>query len=440
MTDNRFIYDDDASQPGTVNRWDAPTPYFGSPGYSLSPSPHRTLQQPSDRLGFLPLDEWEEGGEYDQQPPQYVCYTIKWKLTINHKRAGSATEKDLVVAPSDYWEEFLKASLEDMIQAKKKGNQRVRYESTDITVSVNDKTQSDLEQFCSTKNIKWKPVENQLRKWSNLLRIGKKLTVTIVFSYTKDDDDDSYMLTSRRGEKRGRMSKTKTMLAERDAYIAAEEERTGRPSSWNLVYEQMRCRVSACPLKSDWCWENPQDKKHYKLTARYLTRLSDYVDDGGKLEGHDDVPDDIRRDLILESQGGRNLKKANNNMPSTEMPYHPISINVLPAQTAAGGSMVPAPPPSLSSTNNRLVIPGPGAVREYSNWLESRVTEEAYKADIRRACQVTLENLMDLELINEAPDPSFFIEQGVKKGTALRFIRDIHEWSTLKASVPSREC
>jgi hypothetical protein len=28
---------------------------------------------------------------------------------------------------------------------------------------------------------------------------------------------------------------------------------------------------------------------------------------------------------------------------------------------------------------------------------------------------VTLENLMDLELIDEAPDPGFFVEQGIKK-------------------------
>jgi hypothetical protein len=28
----------------------------------------------SDRLGFLLLDEWDESGEYDVQPPQYVCY------------------------------------------------------------------------------------------------------------------------------------------------------------------------------------------------------------------------------------------------------------------------------------------------------------------------------------------------------------------------------
>ncbi|KAL3440346.1 hypothetical protein BJX65DRAFT_290621 [Aspergillus insuetus] len=102
MANNRFVYDDD-SQPWTLDQWNAPTPgNFGrSSVSSLSPSPHRTLQQ-SDRLGYLPFDEWEEGEEYDQQPPQYVCYTIKWIFRINNKRAGGATVKDLVVAPSEY--------------------------------------------------------------------------------------------------------------------------------------------------------------------------------------------------------------------------------------------------------------------------------------------------------------------------------------------------
>jgi hypothetical protein len=53
-----------------------------------------------------------------------VCYTIKWILRINNKRAGGATVKDLVIAPSKYWNERLKGALEEMLQAKKKKNLR----------------------------------------------------------------------------------------------------------------------------------------------------------------------------------------------------------------------------------------------------------------------------------------------------------------------------
>jgi hypothetical protein len=83
-----------------------------------------------------------------------------------------------------------------------------------------------------------------------------------------------------------------------------------------------------------------------------------------------------------------------------------------------------------------LVIPGPreAAVRDYCKWLESRGTDEEYKADFRKICQVTLENHLDLELILEDPDPSFFVQRGIQIGTARRFLRDINEWATVMKS------
>jgi hypothetical protein len=134
---------------------------------------------------------------------------------------------------------------------------------------------------------------------------------------------------------------------------------------------------------------NTRDKSHYKLTGRFLTRLSEYVEDGGKLDGLDDVPEDIQKDLIAQSQGRTASKKAQ----GMDMPYHPININVLPSQPGARESTGVATPPQQPMTLNHLVLPGPGAVREYCRWLESRATEEAYRADIWKACQVTLENL-----------------------------------------------
>lgn len=90
ISNSPFDYDDD-TQPPAIDLWVdnsqyAPTPgNFGDSSYtpcSLSFSPHRTLQpHQASQLGFLPLAEWEEGGEYDEQPLRYVRYTIEWKLT-----------------------------------------------------------------------------------------------------------------------------------------------------------------------------------------------------------------------------------------------------------------------------------------------------------------------------------------------------------------------
>ncbi|KAH8430182.1 uncharacterized protein LDX57_007852 [Aspergillus melleus] len=431
---NRSPSYDDAYQSRMTDPWDtpehAPTPgYFGrTPATLLSPSPAPEPGLQPDQLGFLPLSQWEESIDYDEQPPKYICYTIAWKLVLNRKTVGKVTEEDLVVAPSEYWEESLKADVDDMLRTKKKRHKRVRSEGTAITVSVDDRSQRDLEKFYNS-DINWTLVEKQLRKWSNLLRIGKKITVIIALNYRYDDVDDAPITSaSRRVEKRGRGSRTTRMLAEREECINAEEENTGQPSTWSLVYERMRCHVRSCPLRSDWCWEDPRDKKHYKLRAPHLERLIDHVDGGGSLESHEDVPDDIRRDVVLESQIGRKSRKMDS-LPTAGVPYPPININLMSAETARASTITPSPP--RFPPDGCLHIPGPReeAVRDYCKWLESQVTEEAYKADFRRICRVILENHLDLELIFEDPDSGFFIQQGIKLGTARRFLRDIHQWA-----------
>jgi hypothetical protein len=123
-----------------------PTPdYFGrTPPTLFSPSPApdcATDQLQCDHLNFLPLAEWDESAEYDEQPPRYICYTIAWKIMFNRKKVGSVTEKDLVVAPRYYWAETLKPAVEIMLQMKKKGGQRVRSEGTAVTVKAADRSQ-----------------------------------------------------------------------------------------------------------------------------------------------------------------------------------------------------------------------------------------------------------------------------------------------------------
>ncbi|KAJ5622044.1 hypothetical protein N7528_005276 [Penicillium herquei] len=229
-----------------------------------------------------------------------------------------------------------------------------------------------------------------------------------------------------KGEKRGRVSATSRMLAERKRYIDIEEEMTEQPATWDLVYSLMRYDIRLCPHKSDWCWEDLMDKKHYKLRVPYLERLINYVDGGGCLDTHNDIPNDIRRDLVIESQKGRNSKKTE--VPSGPL-YPPAIINILLAQN---GNV-----PIVSSlgclSNEYVVIPGPceAAVREYCKWLESHAIDEAYKAGFWKICEVTLENHLDLKLILEDPDSSFFVQRGIQIGTARRFLRDINEWASI---------
>jgi hypothetical protein len=69
------------------------------------------------------------------------------------------------------------------------------------------------------------------------------------------------------------------------------------------------------------------------------------------------------------------------------------------------------------------------ALNEYSEWHQSRVFDTGLKADFQKARDVALENALDLDLIHEENDPDFFEKQGVKRGTAKRFVRDIPRWA-----------
>jgi hypothetical protein len=69
------------------------------------------------------------------------------------------------------------------------------------------------------------------------------------------------------------------------------------------------------------------------------------------------------------------------------------------------------------------------ALNEYSEWHQSRVFDTSLKADFQKARDVALEKALELDLIHEEDDPDFFEKQGVKRGTAKRFVRDMPRWA-----------
>jgi hypothetical protein len=77
-----------------------------------------------------------------------------------------------------------------------------------------------------------------------------------------------------------------------------------------------------------------------------------------------------------------------------------------------------------------LDIPGPRdlAVKEYSEWQQSHVTDDGLKDAFRQACDVMLDDDLDLEQVYKDRDPEFFIGKGIKNGIARRFLEDIPSW------------
>ncbi|CAG7967828.1 unnamed protein product [Penicillium nalgiovense] len=433
-------------EPGDQDSQYAPTPgYYGrTPASScgLSPSPdyhsehdlEDLCQHEPERPRLLQLSEWHDGMLSDELPANCIQYTIEWKVTMNKKVLSRDTEEDVVLTPSAYWPKTLKGKLERLLEGKIPRKGRVRSDDTSIAVSVNDRSQRDLMKRFDHLEIDWTAVEKQLLKWGELFRRGKKLRLSITFKYV--EDDSLHKIISGRVEKRGRSSVTKRMLNERDAQLDAEENVSGQESIWRGVYNLMRCPSSSCHLGPH-CWQDPHGKKHYKLRSHQLKRLIAFVEKGGALLSHEDVPNNFREELYMEERHRLESQQSQKNKTvGTPGSCQPININFNGMQSSpqqdtsnpTTASAMVLPPNDQVMEDLNLTGLRDEAVKDYGAWHESNVGDENLKAQFRQACNVALANGLDLRLIHEDQDPSFFIDKGIVVGIARQFVRDIGQW------------
>ncbi|KAF4209650.1 hypothetical protein CNMCM5878_005036 [Aspergillus fumigatiaffinis] len=422
-----------ASQAGT---WERSPSYCPTPGdfgrertaseYSFSPHGERSTPLPQSRPGRLRfLDHVEpDDGATDDEHPSYIPYIIEWRVTLNNRVLAKDTEQDLDSAPSSYWQQ-IKQKAERVLRQKINRNRRVKQDDTSIVVSVNDRSQRDLTKRFEKTDIDWTAINRQIRMWQDLLCLPKKkLTVSISINYLEDADS-----SSRKTDKRGNSSVTNRMLRDRDDQIDAENY-SGQPSVWRDVYQKMRCPGPPCQHEGQYCWQDPEGKKHYRLRTHHLTALVKYVKQGGIIETHDDIPDNVREQLYAEERERLSKQNKSANGSAGSMPPQ-ININVLPTQSSQPviSSSWGTEATSISDRADYLDIPGPleAVVEEYANWHLSRVNSDSYKENIKRARDIALENCLDLGQIR-AENPEFFVKQGVKIGVARRFVSHTKLW------------
>ncbi|CAG8219696.1 unnamed protein product [Penicillium olsonii] len=420
-------------QPHVLEPGDQDSPYAPTPGYygrtpasscGLSPSPdyhsehdlEDLCQHEPERSRLLQLSEWHDGMLSDELPANCIQYTIEWKVTVNKKVLSRDTEEDVVLTPSAYWPKTLKGKLERLLEGKIPRKGRVRSDDTSIAVSVNDRSQRDLMKRFDHLDIDWTAVEKQLLKWGELFCRGKKLR-----------------LKSRKEEGHRSLNECSTS---RDAQLDAEENVSGQESIWRGVYNLMRCPSSSCHLGPH-CWQDPHGKKHYRLRSHQLKRLIAFVEKGGALLSHEDVPDNFREELYMEERHRLESQQSQKNkMVGTPGSCQPININFNGMQSSpqqdtsdpTTASAVVLPPNDQAMEGLNLTGLRDEAVKDYGAWHESNVGDENLKAQFRQACNVALANGLDLRLIYEDQDPSFFIGKGIVVGIARQFVRDIGQW------------
>ena len=117
------------------------------------------------------------------------------------------------------------------------------------------------------------------------------------------------------------------MFDERDAQLDVEENAAGEEPIWRYVYNLTCCSFLLCYL-GRYCWQDPHGKKHYDLRTHHLKRLIAFIEKGGTMQCHEDVPDNIREDLYMEERHRLESQQSKNSkITDTLRDYSPIHLN-----------------------------------------------------------------------------------------------------------------
>ncbi|EXK77146.1 hypothetical protein FOQG_18140 [Fusarium oxysporum f. sp. raphani 54005] len=390
-------------------------------------TPLGQIRHGRSRLSLLQLAEWDETLAYDEQPPTCVHYLIEWKVKLNNRCISKDTEPDVVLAPGAYWTKYLWSKVDKLAKKKLPANRIFHVDDIDITVCVNYKGEADLNTRSDGLDVNWKMIESKLQAWSHLLLDGKKLKISLSFNYIETSQSGSVVARGRGGR-----SATASQLAERAIDIGEEETASAEPAVWRKVYDFFRCTGSPCGLGPH-CWVDTVGKKHYKLKTHHLRALIEHVRLGNTVDSHDDVPPDVR-DLLYAEEEQSIQRKRKRRSSSTDA--RPVNItNVMPTRTGHSSDDNDTRTPSGSAEGSRyapkyLGIPGMRDVNvnKYCIWHCSKNANNVWKMEYKKACDLTLAEGLDLEQIRLDQDAQFFIDKGVKKGIAKRWVSDVEVW------------
>lgn len=141
----------------------------------------------------------------------------------------------------------------------------------------------------------------------------------------------------------------------------------------------MRCPAAPCQHEGQYCWQDPIGRKHYQLETHHLRTLAKYVEQGGILEFHGDIPDNVREQLYGEER--QRLLKQNKSTNSVAPGSILLQINIIVllsqlSQPAGSSSRTSEPAPNLIG-DDLNDVPGllEAAVGEYGTWHPSRASQ-----------------------------------------------------------------
>ena len=384
------------------------------------------LEQP-ERLRLLEFTEWNKNKDYrEESPPTCIRYRVEWSLVwkgaLRSKVLSTNTEQDVVLRPDSFWTNVLSPKLKAAHEKRLPTGKDAYLDDVEIVLSVNQSKEDDLPIRFDEVELAWPAVEDQILKWGDLFRAGKRIKVIVRFNYkervvapAEAAGNNSTSVVS------GRPSATRRQLAERGLHLNAVEASTGRQAIWNHVYTITRCTCE----KSMHCWRNSENKRHYPLKAHHIRSLIKHMVDGGEFTNHEQMPEVIQEQLLAEeiqehARAARRAATANPVLSGNVMHMHPPNASATSLTTAA---------PS-SAPRRRLKIFGSRdkALKDFCEWQETKVDDPNHKAEYKKAYAIASAHMLDLESLYEDNNPESLGREGLKRGPAMHMFRDIPEW------------
>jgi hypothetical protein len=347
-------------------------------------------------------------GQESQEPVQTqdlskCCpYTINWTLCLKkmrlHKLTGNAVQ-NIDRYPSVLWNASLKSEIDAIVQEK--GLDRgYEPDETQITLSINARGEQDVPKRFTGHDVDWSEVDEQIESWSNLVSRGRRLTIKVIFIFK-----ETTQLASTRTGRTGRNA-TETQLNERATLL--QNSITEVPI-WEQVYDLFECPGSGCEI-GPYCWRNPETGIRHAVTTSILLKIVEYVEKGGKLKEHSDLPKHYRNEILNPP-----TKRKQADGPQINI------TNVIPGSEAT--------PPV-----KRIKIAGSrdNAISHYRDWHCEQVDDDNWKRDFYRIAELTFKARLTLNRLFEAQEDEmgFFISNKFPRGIAHQWVSMVDEWVT----------
>lgn len=152
---------------------------------------------------------------------------------------------------------------------------------------------------------------------------------------------------------------------------------------------------------------------------------------GNKLDGHNDIPDQVRQQLYAEADQRASRCQGRTLAPMQQLQADTQAIITTPEQASSTAATIT--PAVLES----LDIPGPheDAIRNYVTWQQGQATSDEWISQYAKAGDILLKQGFKLGLFYERQLVDLLTDGGILRGIALTFHSEIPKWLSENRSI-----